>query len=306
MSDLDDLWDFDDPSASENRFREAAQAAAVEGDADRADEACTQLARALGLQDRFTEGHAVLDALEERSAASSTVRVRALLERGRLLRSGGDSAASVAPFRGAWELASAVGEEALAVDAAHMLAIVDAPPGADAWHERAMALATASADPRARKWRASLWNNVGWGRFEGDDHGGALAAFESALAARREQGTAKETRIAEWCVARALRALGRVEEALAIQQRLASEWAAAGQADVFVGEEIGECLLALGRESEARPYFAHAAESLAADATIAKQEPELLAADATIAAQEPERIHRLRRLAGDPSTSPDA
>ena len=111
----------------------------------------------------------------------------------------------------------------LAVDAAHMLAIVDAPPGEPTWHERALDLADTSPQPAARRWRGSLWNNIGWARFEAGDLDGALAAFETALAARREQAQPKETRIAEWCVARCLRAQGRVTEALAIQERLADE-----------------------------------------------------------------------------------
>jgi len=128
-----------------------------------------------------------------------------------------------------------------------------------------------------------LWNNVGWSRFERGDHPGALEAFETALAARRERGEAKETRIAEWCVGRALRALGRVEEALAIQQRLVAEWHAGRAEDAYVEEELGECLLALGREAAARPHLARAAERLAADAWLAEHEPE--------------RIARLQRLA---------
>lgn len=281
-NDLDDLWDFDDPPASEARFRAAVEAAA--GDVVGGDEARTQLARALGLQGRFAEGHALLDAVDAVHSGVDRVRLRSLLERGRLRRSEGDPAASVDPFNAAWVLAAESGEDGLAVDAAHMLAIVDAPPGADAWHERALALADASPDLRARKWRASLWNNIGWSRFERGDHAGALAAFETALAARREQGKAKETRIAEWSVAKALRVLGRAGEALAIQERLAVEAAAAGDVDDGYGaEEIGECLLALGRADEARPHLARAAE--------------LLAADAWLAEHEPGRIARLRLLA---------
>ena len=282
MPDLDELWDFDDAAASEGRFREAIAAAAA---AREAAEARTQLARAVGLQSRFVEGHAVLDEVDAAGSVSDRVRVRSSLERGRLLRSGGDPTASMVPFLEAWELASGLGEDGLAVDAAHMLAIVDAPPGADAWHERALALAESSAHPAARRWRASLWNNIGWARSEWGDHAGALVAFETALAARRERGGTKEIRIAEWSVARTLRSLGRTAEALAIQERVAAETAAAGDADDgYVAEEIGECLLALGREAEARPLLAHAAE--------------LLAADAWLAEHEPERITRLRSLAG--------
>jgi tetratricopeptide (TPR) repeat protein len=189
----------------------------------------------------------------------------------------------MAPFEGAWELAGALGEDGLAVDAAHMLAIVDAPPGESTWHQRALDLAETSPHPAARRWRGSLWNNIGWARFEAGDLDGALAAFETALSARREQAQPKETRIAEWCVARCLRALDRPAEALVTQERLATETAAAGEPeDGYGAEELGECLLALGREDEARPYFARAAE--------------LLGADASLAEHEPDRIERLRRL----------
>ena len=283
MPALDDLWDFDDPAGSEVRFRAAIEAAETGGDPAAADEARTQLARSLGLQGQFEAGHTTLDRVDAEHPADDRIRVRARLERGRLLRSSGDAAASAAPFEAAWELARKLGEDGLAVDAAHMLALVDAPPGEQAWHQRALDLADTSPHPAARTWRGSLWNNVGWARFEAGDLDGALAAFETALAARRQQGQAKETRIAEWCVARCLRALGRPAEALAIQERLTLETAAAGEPqDGYGEEEIGECLLDLGREDEARPYFARAAA--------------LLGADARLAEHEPDRIARLRRL----------
>jgi len=285
MPSLDDLWDYDDPAASEGRFRAAIDAAEAEGDAIAAAEARTQLARALGLQGRFTDGHDVLDRVDADHPAGDRIRVRSRLERGRLRRSSDEVAASVVPFEGAWELARSLGEDGLAVDAAHMLALVAAPPGEAAWHERALDLADTSPDPAARKWRGSLWNNIGWARFDAGDFDGALEAFETALAARREHGQTKEIRIAEWCVARCIRALGRPADALAIQERLAAETAAAGEPESgFGAEEIGECLLDLGRGEEARPHFARAAE--------------LLGADAWLAEHEPDRIERLRRLGG--------
>ena len=283
MPGLDELWDYDDPSASEARFRAALQAAEEVGDRPGADEARTQLARSLGLQGRFDAAHAELDRVDADHAAQDRIRVRSLLERGRVLRSGGDPAASIAPFEGAWELARALDEDGLAVDAAHMLALVDAHPGEPAWHRRALELADASPQPAARRWRGSLWNNIGWARFEAGDLDGALAAFQAALGARREQDQPRETRIAEWCVGRCLRALDRPAEALAIQERLAVETAQAGDPEDGYGvEEMGECLLALGRAEDARPFFARAAERLGADAWLAEHEPD--------------RIDRLRRL----------
>jgi tetratricopeptide (TPR) repeat protein len=285
MPALDDLWDYDDPAGSESRFRAAIEAAAARGERTAADEARTQLARALGLQGRFGDAHDVLDRLDADHQADDRVRVRILLERGRLWRSSGSAASAVVPFEGAWELARMLGEDGLAVDAAHMLALVDAPPGEPTWHERALGLAEASPEPAARKWRGSLWNNIGWARFGAGDLVGALAAFETALDARREQGLPKAVRVAEWCHARCIRALGRPAEALAIHERLAAETAAAGEPESgFAAEEIGECLLDLGRSAEARPYLARAAG--------------LLGADPWLADHEPDRIARLRRLGG--------
>ena len=278
MPPLDDLWDYDDPAASEAQFRTAIEAAEAGGDRAAADEARTQLARALGLQGRFEAGHAILDGVDADHPADDRIRVRARLERGRLWRSSGDVAGSVAPFEGAWKLARTLGEDGPAVDAAHMLAIVDAPPGEATWHERALELADTSSDPAARSWRGSLWNNIGWARFGAGDLNGALAAFETALAARREGGQAKETRIAEWCVARCIRALGRPAEALALQERLAAARAAAGEPESgFGAEEIGECLLDLGRAGDARPHLARAAELLGAEVWLVEHEPDRIA-----------------------------
>ena len=79
MLDPGPLWNFDDPAASEHRFRQAART--TEG-GDRA-VLETQLARALGLQGRYTEAHAVLDAVTD---IEPEAVVRVSLERGRLLR----------------------------------------------------------------------------------------------------------------------------------------------------------------------------------------------------------------------------
>jgi len=291
MTALDDLWDFDDLAASGARFRAAIDAAEADGDADAADEARTQLARNLGLLTRFEDGDQVLDLVDAAHAGADRVRVRSLIERGRLRRSSGDTASALAPFEEAWALARSLGEDGLAVDAAHMLALMDAAPGVRAWNERALDLADTSPDPGARRWRGSLWNNIGWERFEATDLDGALAAFGAALEARREQGKPRETRIAEWCVARCYRALGRPAEALAIQERITAEAAAAGDAeDGDVSEETGECLLELGRADEPRGYFARATA--------------LLGEDAWLAEHEPDRIARLRELGGaDPGRS---
>lgn len=210
--------------------------------------------------------------------------MRHALERGRVFNSSGDAQRAKAWFTRAWMLVSTPtgrpGLDDLAVDAAHMLAIAD-PANADDWNRTALELAESSPNPDARRWRASLLNNMGWTRFEAGDHAAALNLFERALAARVEQGTAGKLRgpwlVARWCVAKAKRMLGRLDEALAEQTDLAATHADAGAQDGFVHEELAECLLALGRAAEARPHFAAAYEQLSKDPWLADREPERIA-----------------------------
>jgi len=66
---IDALWDLDDPTASEGRFRAAASSTA---DSQLALILGTQVARALGLQRRFDEALAVQRALAAEHAAAGT------------------------------------------------------------------------------------------------------------------------------------------------------------------------------------------------------------------------------------------
>jgi len=231
MIDPAPIWDSDDPAGSLARLREAS--AAASGDAAAAWD--TQVARAHGLLEEYAEGHALLDTI---SADTPEVLTRVALERGRLLRSAGDPVAARPLFEEAASRAQAGGLDLLHVDALHMLALVAEPAEAAEIHDRALAVARASADPQARDWDASLLNNVGMAHADSGDFTAALISFEEALAARERIGDVSRTRVARWMVAWALRNLGRVDEALAIQRSLKAELEAAGEADPFVDEEI--------------------------------------------------------------------
>jgi hypothetical protein len=98
-----------------------------------AHEVSTQIARTLGLQRKFAEAHALLDAIEPRLTGLPThVRVRYLLERGRVFNSSGAPERAVPLFAEALELAEADKDEFYAVDAAHMLGIAAPPRSASA------------------------------------------------------------------------------------------------------------------------------------------------------------------------------
>ncbi|HEY0645574.1 MAG TPA: tetratricopeptide repeat protein [Nocardioides sp.] len=231
-TDLRGLWDFDHPAESEQRFRTLA----TSSDEPLASLAWTQVARALGLQERYDEGHAVLDGL---APAAPEAEVRLALERGRLLRSAGEPAAARPFFEAAATAAGAAGLEELEVDALHMVALV-LEPGEDrlAAQHAALARARTATAQAARDWDASLLNNIGMEHADAGDHTAALAAFEEALAARERIGDPARTRVARWMVGWSLRHLGEVGRAREVQLALKAELERAGEHDPYVDEEL--------------------------------------------------------------------
>lgn len=153
---LDRLWDFDNPGLSEQRFRQAM--ADEKYDVDERAELATQLGRAIGLQGRFEEADALLDAIDGED--EPTIGIRIILERGRILNSSGHPAMAVPLFEQAAELGDHLGEEFLAVDALHMLAIADAEH-AELWTRSALEYASTAHDPNTRRWMIALHNSLG-------------------------------------------------------------------------------------------------------------------------------------------------
>jgi tetratricopeptide (TPR) repeat protein len=214
------------------------------------------------------------------------VRVRYLLERGRRDNSSRRPQQAMIWFERA--LAATVddalpGADYYRVDALHMLAIAAPPARQLAWNMHALAAAEASPDARTRGWRASLLNNIGWTMHERGDDAAALAYWQDALAAREGARDVAGARIARWTVARGLRALGRLDEAEAIQRQLVDEFAAAKAPDGYVFEELAEIAAARGDLDAARGW---AAQALA-----------LLADDVDLRTREPARLVRLEALA---------
>jgi tetratricopeptide (TPR) repeat protein len=172
---LDELWDFDDPAGSEQRFA-VEEASGSHTDSARA-ELVTQRARALGLQGRFEEGHALLDSLGDPS--DPVVRTRVALETGRLLSSAGRPAGAAPQFETAARTAETAGLLFLQIDALHMLAIAD-QPRSDEWAAQAIGRALAAPDDRTRRWLVSLHNNRGWWHFDAGRLDEALGSFQQA------------------------------------------------------------------------------------------------------------------------------
>ena len=259
--DLDTLWDFAQPEASEARFRTALESAS----GDDALVLRTQLARTHGLRRDFVAARRLLEELEpELSGAGHEVRARHALELGRTHASAKhppeaqtdeSRVLARAAFLRALEVAREGRLDGIAVDALHMLAFVDtAPPDQLRWGQEALAVVEASEQPGAKRWEGSLRNNIGvalhqLGRFDE-----ALPHFERAVVIREGGSDPGATRVAHWMVAWTLRALGRHEDALAIQLRLERECDEAGEPDPYVFEELEHLHRALGDEAQALRY----------------------------------------------------
>ena len=243
-----DVWDFNDLDLSERRFR-----ASLEEEETAAGRAAlfTQLARIEGLRGDFAAGERLLAMAEALGGAESWV----LIERGRLLRSSGDGPSALPLFEAAFEQARAVDDGFLAGDAAHMAALVG---DMEAWTARGIELID---DDPGRYWLAPLLNNVGWSRYEAGHFDRALDAFKEALAVRSEDPQEPHEReIARYAVGKALRALGRIDEARG-QLELAVAWATeAGIETPYFHEELAECYAAAGRTEEARVQAERAME----------------------------------------------
>jgi len=198
QEDLDELWDFADPAASEQRFRDASAASTG---ADRA-VLLTQVARALGLQERYDDALGLLEDIEDALTLPgftqderTELRARAALEHGRVLNSAGKPAPAVVQLARAAGLAAGARLDFLAADALHMLAIAD-PVRAQEWTRRGLATALASPDPRTQRWAVALHANLGWSLYDAGEHADALLAFGAALREARRVGTPEQVR---WC-----------------------------------------------------------------------------------------------------------
>jgi len=220
------LWDFGSPAESERRFREALSQAS----GDDALVLKTQIARTHGLRGDFDKARVVLREVEPAlGTAGAEARTRYWLELGRTHASGRHTPEQVGPearrlAREAYDKALGesrpAGLDALTIDALHMFAFVDTAPADQlAWSLKALAVVEGSPQPDAKRWEASIRNNIGESLFDLGRHEEALVEFRKALALRERGTNVGATRHARTQVARTLRALGRPAGAVTVESR---------------------------------------------------------------------------------------
>ena len=219
--DIESFWEYSDPAASEARFREALGSA--KGDLRL--EIVTQLARTYSLRKDFATAHGLLDDVERQlPGAGPRPRLRYLLERGRTFNSAGERDKAREHFERAWALGRESGEEGLAVDAAHMIAITHSgTPQALEWNEKGLALARQSKFAKAQALVPAMHHNMAWDLHDLKRYDEALVAFRSAQEEWTKRGKPRQIQVAKWSVAQCLRSLKRDEEAAVIERALEAE-----------------------------------------------------------------------------------
>ncbi len=284
LPDFDSLWNYNDPAGTEVKFRNILHEAEKADNDDYHAQLLTQIARTQGLQRKFDEAHKTLDyALKLISPDNETAKIRYLLERGRTYNSSNHQDEAKPLFLEAYELGLKHNKDFYTIDAAHMLGIVEKGEESLKWNEKAIELTESSKDERARKWLGSLYNNTAWTYHDNGEYDKALVYFERNVKWHEERGSNKPLIIAKWSVARTYRSMGRFSEALDMQLNLVKELDMIKlEQDGYIYEEIGECMLELGKEDESKVYF--------------KKAHELLSTDIWLQANEKERLERMKLL----------
>lgn len=283
---FDKLWDYDNPAETEKKFKELLPAVKNSNNRSAYLQLLTQIARTLGLQMKFDEAHKILDVVEPQlSDELYLARIRYLLEKGRTFRSSKQVEKSRPLFLEAYDIAIKHDEDDYAIDAAHMLGIIEPYKEAQEWNELAMKIAEKTKDEKARRWLGPLYNNTAWNYHDNKEYDKALKVFEKNVEWHTNRKSVGQLIIAKWSVARTLRSLDKIDEAIEMQNSIMKEIKEKElEQDGYVFEELGELNLIKDNKEEAKKYF--------------KVAYDLLSKDIWLAENEKERLERMKKLGG--------
>jgi len=280
---LDPVWDSLNLAATEAKFRDLLPDAQRLMGTDRVYliELLTLIARAEALLSKIPEALETLKIAEKFLSNQEVVypvsaKIRWLLERGRIYILQKTPSQARLLFAEALNLAITSGEDYYAVDVAQMMAMVEPQKVQQEWIVRAIGIAENSSSLRTKEWLGSLYTTLGWKRFDLRQYEKSLESFKTALSHFKVHGTKREIFVARWSTGKVLRAMGKTEEALSIQQALLAELGVDGLRDGRLYEEIAECLQTMKREKEAQLYFEFAYRELSKDEWVADNQPVML------------------------------
>ena len=225
----------------------------------------TQIARTFGLRRQFFKARSILSSIGINIAtAAPEVQIHYSLELGRTyasaahpadMRTSDHDKTAREHYLHAFQTAKRAGLDALAIDALHMMPIVDADPSRQlAWNQKAIAFVEQSTQPESKRWEGALRNNVGYAKHLLGEYDEALRQFRLSLEAYQKDENIEAVRIAHWMIAWTYRAQKRYAEAIDIQLSLEREWHAVGKPDPYVFEELQHLYCAINNQEKEYHY----------------------------------------------------
>ena len=279
------MWDFSDPLASEKNFREKMKKHS--NSAFEVWELQTQVARALGLQEKFFQAFQVLDSIQAGleyapvCESKDLVGIRYNLERGRILLLTEKIEDSIRYFRFAYKLAMKISAYDLSIDAIKMLLNLTSVNERIDLGLKGISIATERGNENLYSSIGELATGVGQAYLENKEYQKAIEQFMHARDIFSKLIDAENARTSRRSICIAQRGLGNYKEAL-LELRMQEEWLKkSDNLDGIVFQEIAENLLALGHSSSSI-YFSKALECFKLQDLIADMDPK--------------RISRIREL----------
>lgn len=186
----------------------------------------SQIALAQAMQQKFTEAHSTLDTAEELLTNEYPLaQVRLILERGRVFHQSDNIDLALPLFIKSYELSAHHHFDIHTINAAHMVAIVIKDPNEKIrWNKMAIELATTTKNEKAEAWLSSLYNNLAQSYIEAEQFDDAYKSFKQCKTQGQKSQHSIVIRGAKWGMARALRSLNRLDEALILQLEVLEEY----------------------------------------------------------------------------------
>jgi tetratricopeptide (TPR) repeat protein len=233
-------------------------------------ELLTQLARAQGLLGKIPDAQSKLDQArvmmtELDIKMDSRTGLRWQLEQARVFCLSMTLAKAHELFLEVWNVATKTDQVFYAIDAALMLSTIRPPKYQNEWLQKAITLAATTKDENAKLWMAQLLFLDGWHAFDFRQFEKALQSFDKALAEPFIMENENRSLPLKWSRARTLRALGRVPEALAIQEGILTKMTQSSKTNGHVYLEIAECQQLMKLHPEAKANFELAYAALSGD-----------------------------------------
>jgi len=282
LPNFDAMWNYQHPDSTEIVFKEILLTlqnnSETSYDVEYHAELLTQIARTQGLQRKFEEAEKTLEVAKMLLTENiKTANIRYLLEKGRLFYSSAEKEKAKSIFLEAYQFGKKNNLDFYALDAAHMMGIVEPIDKQIEWSLKALKIAEISEDQRCKGWLGTLYNNIGWSYHDKNKFEEALIYFQKGLDWRKSINDERGARIAKWTIGRTYRSMGKIEKALEIQLALKVEIEEKKlPKDGYVFEELAELYLSNNENILSKKYFDLAYTILSQDLWLMTNEQDRL------------------------------